>query len=398
MNILFLTIIGIDDISERGIYTDLIREFRDHRHSVFIACPTERRFRQKTTLTNSHGVEILKIKTLNLQKSNLIEKGVGTLMLERQFLNAIKKHFNSITFDLVMYSTPPITLTKVIRFVKDRDNAQSYLLLKDIFPQNAVDLGMIKKNGLIYRYFKRKEELLYRISDFIGCMSPANVGYLMSHNDINPQKVEVNPNSLAPVKIKITHEQKVQVKKRYGIPQDSIVFIYGGNLGKPQGIDFLLAVIESNLSRRGVFFIIVGSGTEYPRIETWFRNIKPENCLLLNGLSKNVYDELLSSCDVGMVFLDKRFTIPNFPSRILSYLEYKIPILAATDAATDLGQIIVDNEFGYWTLSGDELAFNAAIQKLMADELRVNLGINGYNFMNANYLVNNSYKIVMKHF
>ena len=72
-----------------------------------------------------------------------------------------------------------------------------YLLLKDIFPQNAVDLGMFSKGGLLYRMFRKKEERLYQLSDYIGCMSPANVDYILRHNrEVDIHRVEVCPNSI----------------------------------------------------------------------------------------------------------------------------------------------------------------------------------------------------------
>ena len=104
---------------------------------------------------------LLRVKTLNLQKTNVIEKGLATISLQAVFTKAIKKYFRGVMFDWVLYSTPPITFEKVVRYVKKRDNAKSYLLLKDIFPQNAVDLEMLSKKGtkgIIYRYFRRKEK------------------------------------------------------------------------------------------------------------------------------------------------------------------------------------------------------------------------------------------------
>ena len=95
---------------------------------------------------------------MNIQKTNLIEKGLATLSIEYQYLFAVKKYFSKINFDIIIYSTPPITFSKVIDFVKKRDNAISLLLLKDIFPQNAVDLDLMKKDGLIHNYFKKKEK------------------------------------------------------------------------------------------------------------------------------------------------------------------------------------------------------------------------------------------------
>src|SRR5665647_345772 len=139
MKLLFLTILKINSLEERGIYTDLLRKFSDEGHEVFIVSPAERRYNTPTNLKNEKGVTLLQVKSLNLQKTNIIEKGIGTLALEYQFLWAVKKKFPDEKFDLILYSTPPITFTKVINFIKKRDKAYAYLLLKDIFPQNAID-------------------------------------------------------------------------------------------------------------------------------------------------------------------------------------------------------------------------------------------------------------------
>ena len=70
------------------------------------------------------------------------------------------------------------------------------------------------------------------------------------------------------------------------------------------------------------------------------------------------YDNLVQICDVGLIFLNARFTIPNFPSRLLSYTEIGKPVLAATDENTDIGKII-EEEMGSMgkkmTELGDEL-------------------------------------------
>ena len=161
MNILFLTVSRITDINLSGIYTDLMRHFRDKGHHVYIVSPFERRLNQKTKLIENDGIKLLNVRTLNIEKANLIEKGIGTLLLENQYHQAIQKYLQKIKFDLVLYSTPPITTVSVVKYIKQRDGAKAYLMLKDIFPQNAVDLGMIKKNGMIHRYFRNEEKKLW---------------------------------------------------------------------------------------------------------------------------------------------------------------------------------------------------------------------------------------------
>ena len=181
MNVLFLTMLKMD-LNQRMLYTDLMRKFRDEGHNVYIVCPIERREGKPSYTSTENGVHTLFVKTLNVQKTNVVEKGLGQVSIEFLFKKAIHKHFANVKFDLILYSTPPITLMGVVKDMKKRNpQAKSYLLLKDIFPQNAVDMGMMAKTGvkgLLYKYFRKQEEKLYKVSDYIGCMSPANVRYV----------------------------------------------------------------------------------------------------------------------------------------------------------------------------------------------------------------------------
>lgn len=397
MNILFLTLVKIQSLDERGIYSDLLRKFRNEGHKVFVISPVERRDKRKTFLKKEHGANLLNVWTFNLQKTNVLEKGVATLAIEYQYLNALKKYFGNVKFDLVLYSTPPITFSKIISFVKRRDNAYAYLLLKDIFPQNAVDMKMLQQNGLLHNFFLKKERKLYNISDAIGCMSEKNKSYLLEHNDyLNSFKVEVNPNSIEPVYVSdLTSAQRVEIRQKYGLPADKKIFVYGGNLGKPQGIDFLLDTI-SNTTFPEVFFLVIGSGTEYERIKKWFDLTNPANAKLLNGLPKTEYDKLLNACNVGMIFLHKDFTIPNFPSRLLSYLEMRMPVLAATDPNTDVGYTIEAANCGYGVISDDAAAMQEAIKKLISSPAEFErMSENAWNLLQEQYTVTHSYDLIL---
>ncbi len=388
MNILFLSLSRFDDVNVRGIYSDLMREFINRGNDVYIASPTERRFGKSTHLIEQPHCRILKIKTLNIQKTNVVEKGIGTLLLESQFDKAIRQYWGNIRFELVLYATPPITFNKVIERVKKRCGCRSYLMLKDIFPQNAVDLGMMKEGGFLYKMFRKKEERLYEISDRIGCMSPANMEYVVKYNpNIESSKVELCPNAIEVMDIpKPTQDERLALLNKLNIPADKTLFIYGGNLGKPQGLDFLLRVIEANELRDSSYIVVVGSGTEYPRISQWFTAHQPQNAKLMAGLLKEEYDKLVRCCHVGLIFLDPRFTIPNFPSRLLSYLENSMPVLFATDPNTDMGRIAEANGFGLWALSGELERFMANMDRLTVDVLH-NMGAKGRQFLLDNYTV-----------
>ena len=388
MNILFLSLSRFTDIQVRGIYSDLMREFINRGNDVYIASPTERRYKQPTHLIKTEHCQILKIRTLNIQKTNVAEKGLGTILLEGQFDRAIRKYWDNIRFDLVLYATPPITFNRVIERIKNRCKCRSYLMLKDIFPQNAIDIGMMKRGSVLHKIFLRKEKRLYEISDRIGCMSPANCEYILKHNpSIDSDKVELCPNAIKPVdQFEPDSQKRRELCVRFGLPQDKILYIYGGNLGKPQGIDFLIKVLEANEQRDDSYIIIAGSGTEYQKIERWFQHNAPKSSKLIAALPKSEYDNLVRICQVGLIFLDPRFTIPNFPSRLLSYLENAMPVLLATDVNTDMGRIAEKEGFGLWSISGDINKWNANMDRMTPESITV-MGACGKRFLMNNYTV-----------
>jgi len=390
MNVLFLTLVEINSIDDRGIYQDLLRKFVSEGNNVTIVTPIERRKKTATNLKEVGNVKLLQVKTLNIQKTNIIEKGIGTLAIEYQYLSAIKKYLSDTKYDLVLYSTPPITFYKVIHFIKKRDKAFAYLLLKDIFPQNAVDMKMIKAGSLLHKMFVKKEKKLYQISDVIGCMSEANVNFVLQHNpEVEARKVEVNPNSIEPKFIDYTGIEKKTIREEYNLPLDKQILVYGGNLGKPQGLDFLLETI-SKVNIEGVFYLIVGNGTEFDKIQKWFSSYNPKNAKLIKSLPKNDYDLLLGACDIGLIFLHKDFTIPNFPSRLLSYLEMKVPVIAATDINTDIGKVIEGANCGAWVITGEISKMEEAIQKCMFNKEL--MGNNAKNLLIKEYTVDVSYQ------
>lgn len=391
-----MSLVQIDTLSEKGIYHDLLRQFAINGHEVMIVCPVERRTGLATRIITEPGSTILQVRTLNLQKSPIWEKGLATLTLNFLMKVAIKRYLSDMSFDLILYATPPITLTGLIQWLKKRDGAKSYLLLKDIFPQNAVDLGVFAKESVWYRYFRKQELILYTLSDRIGCMSPANVQYLFDDQPELRGKLEVNPNSIDLTRISKIELDRNALLDQWDIPKDAVIFLYGGNLGKPQGTPFLLNLIQKCADNPKAYFLIVGDGTDYPILSTWFKKYKPNNAKLIQRLPKADFDKLAACCDVGLILLRREFTIPNFPSRLLTYLENKMPVLAITDRVSDIGSIAEAEGFGKWCLYGEEAEAMHCIQFFeMEDAARNKMGKSGFDFMSRSYDVKDSFNKII---
>lgn len=399
MNVLFLSLIDFSTFEERNIYSDLLREFIKNEHKVCCISPIEKRKKQETHLLRFGENCILKLKIGNTQKVNLIEKGISTLRIEPLFIQGVKKFFSDVKFDLILYATPPVTFAKVIRFVKKRDSAKSYLMLKDIFPQNSVDLGMLSKSGikgLIYKYFRAKEKSLYALSDKIGCMSQANVDYVLKHNREIPQdKVEICPNCVEPIDMRVSLEEKIEIRKKYALPLNKKIFVYGGNLGRPQDVLFIVECLKACADIDDAYFIIAGSGTDRHFLEEYIEAEKPSHVKLLGFLPKAEYDKMIACCDVGLIFLDHRFTIPNFPSRLLSYMQAGLPVLACTDPNTDVGKVIANGGFGWWCESNRKDNFVNLVRNIKEKDYE-SITDDEFAFLQENYSVKTIYHSIVR--
>lgn len=391
LKVLFLSQVEIKSIADRSIYSDLISEFIDHGHQVTVVSAVERR--NKLKIQNPKEFELYRVITPNLQKTSKVEKAVGHLLFDYQLLAVIKRKLKDRHFDICLYFSPPITITSTLSYVKKKYNTFNYLWLKDIFPQNALDMAFMKSHSAIYKYFRKVELKYYSLSDKIGVMSPANLDYLITHSDgtVSREKVEVCPNC-----VKIIEEQRSKVF----VNKESVkrTFFYGGNLGVPQDIDFLMKILDHFKNNENYTFEIVGSGTEYSKLSKWIDEHKFKNISLTPFLPNAQYLEKLVNADVGLILLNPRFTIPNFPSRLLSYLLLSKPVLCFTDKITDIGPIAKSNNFGDWALSDDLSAAVHLIEnyaRLSSEEL-VQKGSNGYQFLKDNYTSDIAYNIIIK--
>jgi glycosyltransferase involved in cell wall biosynthesis len=228
-------------------------------------------------------------------------------------------------------------------------------------------------------------------------MSKANVDYVLKQNpEVNSSKVEVCPNSIEVFDKSVDEDTKRRIRKEFKIPLNKKVFVYGGNLGIPQGIPYILRCMDAVKDLESVYFIIVGDGSEYGKVSEFVESTAPQNMTLLKKLPKEDYDVLVSACDIGLIFLDHRFTIPNFPSRLLSYLQAKLPVLAVTDVNSDVGKVIEEGSFGWWCESNNVDAFKEKV--VVAAESNTELmGNIGFKYLQSHYSVEQQYlKIIAR--
>lgn len=366
-------------------------------HEVRVFCPDESCAIGAPTEHPRGQLRVFTIPAGRIQKTNPITKLINTYRFSKKLATTALHQASIQPPSLIIYCTPPVDLAAAIAKVKARTSAATYLLLKDIFPANAADLGMISRDGLAWRFFRRKEKALYAVSDHIGCMSPANKAYLEAHNpELDPSRIEVCPNSIQPTPESELLPRDKAALAGLNIPTARLNLLYGGNLGKPQGIDFLIETLRATQGDSEVHVTIIGDGTEFGRLEA-FKKESGHPFTLLRRIPRQDYLTLLRSMDAGLIFLDLRFTIPNFPSRLLDYLDSCLPVLAATDCNTDIGTFLVQEQCGLWSEAGDLPTYLANIEALKHEDRRRQMGRNARATLEAHFTAQRSADIILRH-
>ncbi|MBP1625709.1 MAG: glycosyltransferase WbuB [Holophagaceae bacterium] len=395
--IFFFTLAYPRDPGVRTIYAGLMGRLAKLGHRVKVFCPDENRLLGRSYSQEQDGVEVVRIPVGRIQKVNPLFKALNSRRFGRRAAAIAGAVAKVEPPALILYATPPIDIVDAVTRVRDQCGGLTYLLLKDIFPANAVDLGMIREGGWLWRRFRAKERRLYHISDVIGCMSPANKAYLEAHNpELDALKIEICPNS-----IDMTPAEELPAGGKgkfqaFGIPVVRLNLVYGGNLGKPQGIGFVMEILEALRGDRDVHITIVGDGTEFGRLEALKKRIG-NTFTLLRKLPKSDYLSVLRGMDAGLVFLDHRFTIPNFPSRLLDYLDYGLPVLAATDRNSDIGSFLLQEGCGLWSESGDLSGFLRNLKRLKEDSKLEQMSAAARPALERHFTVQRSADVILRH-
>lgn len=379
MKIVFLALAFPNMEESNYLYTELVTELHKKGHEILVVAPAFDSTGKGLVLET--GVKVLRVPTLKLFGSGLIKKGIANLLLPYQYKRALEKLNIDLNFDLIITPTPPITLYNVVAWLKRKSNGKVYLILRDIFPQNAVDLGLMKENSFIHDYFRKKEKKLYAISDSIGCMSEGNISYLEKHNpEIDRKKLHLLPNWANLLDLP-SEDENNQLRKQEGL-EGKFIVIFGGNIGIPQKMENIVNLAESCKDKTDILFIIVGEGSALEDLKTLIASKEVKNIQLRKSLKHNDYFKLLQIADVGLISLSNQFTIPNIPSKALSYYNAKKPILASIDLSTDFGTDLEKINAGLWAEAGKtELLKEKLMILYNNEELRAQMGENGYNYM-----------------
>lgn len=319
---------------------DLSREFvrQGHDVTVMVASPE---LNEPWRLDTHNGVRVLRLRTPKTKDVGYVRRTLGEFAMSFAMLRNLKRSpcANEIWDGVVWYS-PTIFLGPIVKVLKSRSRCPSYLIIRDIFPEWAVDMGLMGR-GLPYRFFKAIANYQYSVADVIGVQTPGNLSYFRAPTVLSSTKLEVLHNWLA---------DSPSIGCSVSIANTELrgrkIFVYAGNMGIAQGMGVLLDLAEHLKERADIGFVFVGRGSDARRLRTDAQSRELDNVLFFDEIDPDEIPGLYAQCHVGLVALDPRHKTHNIPGKFLSYMQSSLPVLASVNDGNDLVELILEKSVG----------------------------------------------------
>lgn len=333
---------------------ELAVELVSRGHEVVVFTPGELKQLQSICRFKLDRVEVWKFRCRPMRGVSHIRRAINETLLSWSAYLALSKSSLDTRFDLVINYAPTIFFGPLVRWLRGK-GAFVYLVLRDFFPQWAVDEGLIKSGSLIERYFRFFERLNYKTSDVIGVQSPANIPVFEQSVWPRHFPTEVLYNWAAPLPVIDASFGRSFIE---GLClKEKFIFFYGGNIGHAQDIPYILRLAASLKDYEGIHFLILGQGDQYKNISRQILEIELTNTTLVPSVTQDEYRSLLTQVDVGVFTLASSHRAHNFPGKILGYLAQGLPILGAVNSGNDLIEIVNEAGAGRVTVNGDYESF-----------------------------------------
>lgn len=319
---------------------DLSRECARQGHQLTVMLPAAD-LQRDWDLQNIDGVEVLRLRAPRTKDIGYVRRTLGELLMPFAMLRNLRKSpLARQKWDGVAWYAPSIFHGPLVSALKRASGCKGYLIIRDIFPEWAVDMGLMGR-GLPYRFFDAVARYQYSVADVIGVQTPGNLAYFERWRQQSGRTLEVLQNWLGQ-----------PATKRCTIRLDATslagrnVFVYAGNMGVAQGMGILLDLAERLLHRDDLGFLFVGRGSDAARLKTTAQTRGLSNVAFFDEIDPDEIPDLYSQCSAGIVALDPRHQSHNIPGKFLTYMQSGLPVLANVNAGNDLAALIRSEQVG----------------------------------------------------
>lgn len=273
--------------------------------------------------------------------NNIISRYIRDSFTNIREARGIKKTDADVLFEDVSYSS-----FWAIRAAKKK-NMRVVAMLQDVWPDNAVQSGLIKQGGLLYKFFEFWQRYVYKKADKLICISDDMKDFIVSKG-IEEQKIKVIYNwGYSDDTVSIPWEDNEFVKK-YNIKKDFYV-VYAGNIGKMQNVEL---VVKAAKKLTNTNFLIIGDGAKRDEIEKMVEGA--ENIRMFPLQPPKLAEHIYSMAGVNIIPLVEGGPKTAMPSKTGVVLSCGRPVIFCFGSGTRFADIVEKNCAGTSVSATDE--------------------------------------------
>jgi glycosyltransferase involved in cell wall biosynthesis len=333
---------------------DLSLEFIKQGHDLTVILPTGLQ-ENSYVLEYFNGIRIIRLRTLITKDIGYYKRTFNEMIMPFLMIWQLRKSpVSREKWDGVIFYSPSIFLAPVAKYIKNKSSCKCYLIIRDIFPEWALDIGLMKR-GLPYLFFKAVALYQYSVADIIGVQTSGNLAYFDHWQKKDNRKLEVLDNWLGPY-TNIPCTIAVNKTKLAGRK----IFVYAGNMGVAQGMDIFIDLAQKLRNRSDLGFLFVGRGSELHKLMLRVAELNLNNTIFFDEINPDQIPDLYCQCTAGIVALNPDHKTHNIPGKFITYMQSGLPVLANLNAGNDLAELIRVNNVGQVCESNkiDELVYS----------------------------------------
>ncbi|HEX8186492.1 MAG TPA: sugar transferase, partial [Blastocatellia bacterium] len=280
-------------------------------------------------------------------------------------LASVKTAFRAGKVGLVMGTSPPIFQALSAWFVAAVRRRPFLLEIRDLWPEFAIDMGVLR-NPVLAGLSRWLERFLYARATHLLVNSPAYRDYLIGKG-IPAKKISFIPNGVDPGMFdpnadgdRIRRDLKLEEK---------FVVTYAGALGIANDIQTVLRAAHRLRGRTEIHFLLVGDGKERGNLERSAREMGLDNVTFAGSRPKSEMAEILAASDACVATLkDIAMFRMTYPNKIFDYMAAARPTILAIDGV--IREVVESAKGGIFVQPGDDAALAEAVSLLCEDRPR----------------------------
>lgn len=334
-----------------------------------------RRSKKSSFLEQVEGINVIRVKLPYIERKNILRRGIEHFEIAWKLCSYGREYFKDT--DVALVYSPPLTLYRTAEKIRKFIGTPYILNVQDLFPQAAIDLG-IMKNKLVISFFKFMEKSAYKSADLITVHSENNAKFVRKIAD-NDQKVVIVENWIDENEIR-PGDKINDFSVKYSLT-DKFVVSFAGTLGFSQDIEVVIKAANELRGVKDIVFVFVGDGVRLEEAKNMSLELGLKNILFLPSVPKEEYPLVLHSSDISLATLTKDVKTPVIPSKILNIMSAGVPVIASMNPDGDAPGLIERAKAGFCVPAGD---YNSLAEKILLiyknPTLKESLGKNGREY------------------